>query len=132
MVALNVVWDMVMMQTLIVDYNGYNVQVSAPEEVTALADFPLKQVVCGYNHTAALSEEGYVFTWGLGHKFWNAGALGHGNKDNQPTPVVVEYLYDKGIKIKKLVSGCNYMHALSEDGDLYTWGRGEYVCLAIE
>ena len=68
-----------------------------------------------------------MFTWGVGHQYWSAGALGHGDKDNQPTPVVVDYLYDNGIKIRKLVSGCYFMHALSEDGDLYSWGRGEYV-----
>ena len=25
---------------------------------------------------------------------WNAGALGHGDKEHQPTPVVVDYFYD--------------------------------------
>ena len=100
--------------------------------MTALSDFPLKQVVCGQNHTDVLSEEGYVFSWGLGHKYWNAGALGHGDKDNQPSPVVIDYLYDNGIKIKKIVSGCYFMHALSEEGDLYTWGRGEYVHISLD
>ena len=42
---------------------------------------------------------------------WNAGALGHGDKEHQPTPVVVDYFYDN-----------------SDKGDLYSWGRGEYVC----
>ena len=25
---------------------------------------------------------------------WNAGALGHGDKEHQPTPVVIDYFYD--------------------------------------
>lgn len=98
-----------------------------PTLVSTLEGFPIKQVVCGYNHTAALSDEGYVFTWGSGGTMFNAGALGHGDKEHQATPVVVDYLYDNGIKIKKLCSGCHFMLALAENGDLYSWGRGEYV-----
>ena len=62
--------------------------------MSTLEGFPIKKVVCGYNHTAALSEEGYVFTWGMGGSMWNAGALGHGDKEHQPTPVVIDYFYD--------------------------------------
>ena len=62
--------------------------------VSTLQDFPLKKVVCGDNHTAALSEDGLVFTWGMGGSMWNAGALGHGDKEPQPTPVVIDYFYD--------------------------------------
>ena len=62
--------------------------------MSTLQDFPLKKVVCGDNHTAALSEDGLVFTWGMGGSIWNAGALGHGDKEPQPTPVVIDYFYD--------------------------------------
>ena len=100
-----------------------------PTLVSTLEGFPIKQVVCGYNYTAALSDEGYVFTWGSGGSMLYAGALGHGDKEHQATPVVVDYLYDNDIKIKKLCSGYYFMLALAENGDLYSWGRGEYVTL---
>ena len=62
--------------------------------MSTLQDFPLKKVVCGDNHTAALSEDGLVFTWGMGGSMWSAGTLGHGDKEPQPTPVVIDYFYD--------------------------------------
>lgn len=34
-------------------------------------------VSCGFQHTACLTEDGEVYTWGLGKN----GALGHGNWD---------------------------------------------------
>ncbi|KNB44473.1 hypothetical protein JH06_1660 [Blastocystis sp. subtype 4] len=105
---------------------GHGDDITEPQLVSTLEGFPIKKVVCGYNHTAALSEEGYVFTWGMGGSMWNAGALGHGDKEHQPTPVVVDYFYDNGITIKDISSGCNFMLALSDKGDLYSWGRGEY------
>ena len=102
---------------------------SSPELVTTLQDFKIVQVVCGYNHTAALSEDGYVFTWGYGGNMFHPGALGNGDYSSQPTPVVVDYLYDTGIKIVKLASGSTFMVALSDTGELYSWGDGSSVCV---
>lgn len=75
--------------------------------MSTLQDFPLKKVVCGDNHTAALSEDGLVFTWGMGGSMWSAGALGHGDKEPQPTPVVIDYFYDN-----VLLCAISYFRAL--------------------
>lgn len=48
----------------------------------------LQQIVCGYNHTLALSDEGKLYAWGA-----NAyGQLGTGNKANQVTATLVDVL----------------------------------------
>ena len=85
------------------------------------------EVECGDQHTAALSKEGYLFTWGYGGSLFSCGSLGHGDKSNQATPVVVDYFYDNGIAIKHISSGSAFMLALDENGDLYSWGRGSFV-----
>ena len=95
--------------------------------VSTLNDFDLVEVECGDQHTAALSKEGYLFTWGYGGSLFSCGSLGHGDKANQATPVVVDYFYDNGIAIKHISSGSAFMLALDENGDLYSWGRGSFV-----
>ena len=40
------------------------------------------QIVCGYAHTLALSDEGELFSWGAN----SYGQLGTGNKANLVTP----------------------------------------------
>ncbi len=52
------------------------------------------------------------------------GALGHGHYLNALKPVPVKALEDK--RFVAVTAGDFYTHALDEDGDLYSWGRGEY------
>lgn len=45
----------------------------------------ISQVACGYAHTLALTDEGFVYAWGA-----NAyGQLGTGNKSNQALPTLI-------------------------------------------
>ena len=86
-------------------YNPFacsNSKVFAPELVSTLEEFPLKKVVCGNNHTAALSEDGLVFSWGMGGTMFHAGGLGHGDKEHQPMPVVIDYFYDNVNHVSKV------------------------------
>ena len=58
-----------------------------PALVEALAKVYIKDVSCGHEHTAALSENGHVYTWGLNTQ----GALGVGRKVTATdTPVRLE------------------------------------------
>lgn len=43
------------------------------------------QVVCGYAHTLALTDEGFVYSWGAN----SYGQLGTGNKSNQAVPTLI-------------------------------------------
>ena len=44
--------------------------------------------------------------------------------ENSPTPTKLFHLSERGIKIKKLALGWNHSIALSEEGEVYTWGEG--------
>ena len=66
--------------------------------------FYVLQLVCGYAHTLALSDEGVLYTWGAN----SYGQLGTGNKANQvaPSKVVVNgdryYFYAIGTKLEMM------------------------------
>ena len=64
----------------------------------------MEQVSCGARHTAALSEDGEVWTWGSGVQ------LGLSNIDKAPTPTRVEFLV--GRKVLKVCCAANHTLAL--------------------
>lgn len=41
--------------------------------------------------------------------------------------MVIDYFYNNGIRIQKLASGSNFMLALDDAGELYSWGNGRFV-----
>ena len=72
-------------------------------------------------HTLALTSEGQIFSWGDG----DYGKLGHGNALTQKYPKLVP-----GILSSKVVvcvsAGYRHSACVTEDGQLYTWGEGDY------
>ena len=80
----------------------------------ALASTSVRALACGHNHTAALTSDGVVYTWGGGAY----GRLGHGDEDNQHTPKRVEAL----ASVRALACGREHNAALTSDGAVYTWG----------
>ncbi|ESP05641.1 hypothetical protein LOTGIDRAFT_181433 [Lottia gigantea] len=71
-------------------------------------------------HTLALTHRGEVFTWGDG----DYGRLGHGNNTTQKTPKLVQALLGK--IVKSVSAGYRHSAVVTEDGELYTWGEGDY------
>ncbi|KAG4120795.1 hypothetical protein ERO13_D11G165900v2 [Gossypium hirsutum] len=88
----------------------------------------ITQVSCGEYHTAAVSEKGEVYTWGLG----NMGQLGHsslqsGDKELLPRRIVAL----DGICIKDVACGGVHTCALTSKGALYAWGGGQVGQLGL-
>lgn len=81
-----------------------------------------KQVFAGTRHHGVITEDGNLYTFGEGYR----GILGHGNDMNIPfkQPKLVSYFAENQIKVKKIFFGDCHSMALSENGDLYTWGYG--------
>jgi RCC1 and BTB domain-containing protein len=93
----------------------------APRVVAGLRGVNCTQVAaCGF-HTAALTDTGEIFTWGEG-KF---GRLGHGCERNQPTPKMIQGPLT-GKHVAQVVCGGFHTAAITNDGELYTWGGGEH------
>lgn len=59
------------------------------EEVTHLEQPRIKQISCGAAHTAAVDEDGRVFTWGFG----GYGRLGHNSPNNELLPRLMKCWY---------------------------------------
>jgi len=71
--------------------HGDEADVPIPTEVATLSDEKIIHVSCGGHHTAAVTDNGLLYTWGWNHY----GQLGHGSvslNDCTPTPLMVEAL----------------------------------------
>lgn len=98
---------------LVYEYHHWNVppkKLETPDNTTTWT-----QIACGYQHCAALSSKGEVFTWGGRCDY---GEFGHYNSGD--VPAKVEFL--NGIKIVKVACGYYRTAAISAEGKLYVWG----------
>ena len=67
---------------------------------------------------ACIATSGELFTWGYGYH----GKLGHGNRENQPVPKLVEAL--SGVICEEVdVNGFNHAAIVTRNGKLYTFGN---------
>jgi len=102
-----------------------------PRVVTGLKGIIISDVACGVNFSVALDSTGSVWAWGspeygqlgVGSDFQSIGA-GKINFAPQHTPLKISAL--KSVKIVKICCGFNHCVALSDTGDVYTWGFGGY------
>jgi len=92
-------------------------EVSVPALVTGIKD--VSTVSCGHAHTVALTKTGVVYSWGDG----DAGLLGHGDTLIQSQPKRIDAL--RGLEIRAVVCGGLHTLALTKQGHLYSWGKGE-------
>jgi RCC1 and BTB domain-containing protein len=70
-------------------------------------------------HTACITKNGDTYTWGNG----NHGQLGHGDEASHSTPKLVEGLAGK--KAKEVACGAAHTIVRTEDGRVYSFGKGE-------
>ena len=79
------------------------------------------QVACGDTHTAAVSSNGEVFTWGWGYY----GQLGHGDHIDRTVPTKVEI--PGGEAVVKVTCGTLHTAAVTASGKLFTWYVSEQL-----
>lgn len=98
--------------------HGENAEENVPKVVEALQSKDVMKIACGTTHTVVLTNEGEVFSWGLGY----GGKLGQGHLRDRSTPLRVAALKD----MKITTIACHEFHtaAVCATGELYTWGKG--------
>ncbi|XP_058020266.1 serine/threonine-protein kinase Nek8 isoform X3 [Ahaetulla prasina] len=79
----------------------------------------IKHVACGDLFTVCLTDRGIVLTFGSG----SSGCLGHGAFVDVSQPKIVEALL--GYEITQAACGASHVLALSSEGEVFTWGRGD-------
>ncbi|XXQ38435.1 Regulator of chromosome condensation (RCC1) repeat [Plasmodiophora brassicae] len=100
---------------------GQKKYASVPQYVAFPEPVAIRQVACGGLHTAAVSDDGKVYTWGDGRM----GQLGqvHEGFVNQPTPRAVKTL---SAFVVAVACGQSHTVVLTDKGRLYSWGFSRY------
>ncbi|XP_043530291.1 probable E3 ubiquitin-protein ligase HERC4 isoform X2 [Chiloscyllium plagiosum] len=91
-----------------------------PSHVKLLDCKKVVHIACGEEHTAVLTKDGLVFTFGAG----SYGQLGHNSTEDETKPHLVGYLFGK----KASQIACGSYHTLvfiPSSGKIYSFGCGE-------
>ncbi|OMJ76354.1 hypothetical protein SteCoe_24296 [Stentor coeruleus] len=99
-------------------------QVESPVLVKTLSR--IESAACGYRHSVFLNNTGQLFTTGEG----GGGVLGHGNCNTIMFPSLI--VNTKKIKIQQIQAGGYHNVALTDNGHVYVWGRGDGGQLGLE
>lgn len=91
-----------------------------PKYIEALAELRCVCVAAGELHSAAVTEDGDVYTWGDGF----CGQLGHADKRPQVSPVQVTNGGLDDESVSHVSCGARHTLAVTEDGECYSWGLG--------
>lgn len=89
------------------------------------------RVACGWRHSAAISADGTLFTWGYGAD----GQLGHGASamKRHASPTRVDSLVELGVAVTDVA--CGYTHTLvassARSGEVYGCGSDRHGQLAV-
>ncbi|XP_061346881.1 ultraviolet-B receptor UVR8-like [Gastrolobium bilobum] len=89
-----------------------------PRKVQALSDKFISQVSGGWRHSMALTSSGLLFGWG-----WNKfGQIGVGDNFDRSSPEQVKFPHDQ--KVVQISCGWRHTIAVTENKNVYSWGRG--------
>ena len=94
-----------------------------PKKVEAFAGRRVVAVSAGGNHSLALAADGAVWSWGGG----GLGRLGHGDEERVLLPKKVEAF--AGQRVVAVSAGLTHSLAITADGAVFTWGKGDSGCL---
>ena len=103
-----------------------------PESHKEFKDKPVLQVACGVTHTLVLSYANKLFAFGSNQN----GKCGYGGPDLDknlefPVDIIIPF-NDDNDKIIQIACSFNLSMALSKEGFLFTWGKGQPEILGRE
>jgi len=92
-----------------------------PHPLQIKCSHSIVSVMCGVEHSIALTSEGHVLTWGT-NGF--DGRLGHGSNADQSEPKIVQSLVDAHVTVTSMAIGPANCAVVGKDGSLWIWGAG--------
>ena len=99
--------------------HGDDASSSVPRLIRGLLGRRVCSISCVWDHSAALTDGGRVYSWGLGM----CGQLGHGDEEESVhAPRQVEAL--AATKVVAIAAGAHHCFAVAADGCLFGWGIG--------
>uniref|UniRef100_A0A8C3XC49 HECT and RLD domain containing E3 ubiquitin protein ligase family member 6 n=1 Tax=Catagonus wagneri TaxID=51154 RepID=A0A8C3XC49_9CETA len=96
-----------------------------PERIPALETLQVCLVSCGKEHSLAVCHKGRVFAWGAG----SDGQLGTG--EFKEINFIPKKITLTGVKIIQVSCGHYHSLALSEDGQVFSWGKNSHGQLGL-
>ncbi len=96
-------------------------QSSTPCLVESLCRQRATQVACGWGHTAAVLDNGDIYTWGVGEN----GILGVGSGETQWAPVRLSFAGKLGVHITKASCGTRHTAMVDDKGRLFVCGSND-------
>lgn len=90
---------------------------NTPKLISTLANETIVKISTGEYHSAVLSKNGKVYTFGLG----NDGQCGHDSRSSIYQPTLVKDLNEKVISLN---CGGGHTAAITASNKLFVWGRG--------
>jgi len=93
-----------------------------PTQLRSLSGKNVVFVAAGGSHSAAITEDGALYTWGKG----SYGRLGHGNAEDKNVPALVQALVGHKIVDVDCGSGDAHSLALEDNGAVWSWGDGDF------
>ncbi|KAH7671086.1 Regulator of chromosome condensation 1/beta-lactamase-inhibitor protein II [Dioscorea alata] len=105
--------------------HGNSSDVFTPQPIKALQGIKIKQIACGDSHCLAVTMDGEVQSWGRNQN----GQLGLGTTEDSLVPQKIQSF--QGIPVKMIAAGAEHTAAVTEDGELYGWGWGQYGNLGL-
>ena len=91
-----------------------------PLVIESLVRENIIQIACGCWHSAALSADGSIYTWGS----CKSGQLGLGDKTSAHLPrLCLQGLGDR--KIREIACGTTHTVAVDHEGTVWAWGKNE-------
>jgi len=94
---------------------------STPCLVEALSRFNALEISCGWGHTAAVIDNGDVYTWGVGEY----GALGISDSETQWFPVQMGFVENSKVYAKNVSCGTRHTAIVDDKGRLFVCGAGD-------
>ena len=99
--------------------HGSHANEKYPKPIKSLKEKGVIQVAVGPQHCSALCSSGQIYSWGIGLN----GRLGHGNIQDSSAPKMLVST-KKNCTAVQIACGAAHSAYLTQDGKLYSWGRG--------
>lgn len=106
-------------------------QINSPRHLPLKGCGKVVQAACGGTQVAVLNEQGEVFVWGY-------GILGKGPKlSESSTPEMIPPTlfgrseFNPSVAVSRIRCGLNHFAAVTNQGELFVWGKNVRGCLGI-